>query len=549
MKKTALSSFFALYLLFVLTSCEKQEVEKKKFVNGIHLNVLQDVITLDPRKGADYISGSIQYLLFEGLMRMTPDSVSSPAIADKIDVSEDGLTYTFHLRNSKWSNGLPITAYDFSQTWLDMLNPNFPAPNVHLLYPIKNAEKAKRGVVSQNEVGIKVLNYNTIEVTLETPTPYFKELITFCVFYPVCQHTALENEGWALENEGGFVGNGPYRLAKRRPGREIILEKNPFYWDAKSVELEQISISIVDNESTALHLYNNNELDLIGLPFRGIPSDSIPDLLDKGLIETTDVPASTICCFNMDKYPFNNKNIRKAFAYSIDRKSLVDNITQIGETPGVDLLPESLLSNQPEPFFKDGDVESAQKFLALGLKELKITIDDLPKLTLLHSTTGNSPKIAQALQDQWRRALGITVLLSSEEYKVYLDKLGTKDFDISQCVWIAQYPDPMNILDRFRIKTNTKNIPGYSNEEYSNILESSMYYLNKEERFELLKKALLILNDDVPLTALYHWKNPYMKKKHVDGLVVDKWGFSYLTGIKVNEKKVPENRPVLASVN
>jgi len=536
MKNQVFSFFLTLYLLFSFISCDHQEGEKKNHVNAIHLNVLQDVVTLDPRKGADYISCSIQYLLFEGLMRMTLDSVSATGIAEKIDVSSDGLTYTFHLRNSKWSNGIPITAYDFSQTWLNMLSPDFPAPNAHLLYPIKNAEKAKRGLISQNEVGIKVLNYNTIELTLETPTPYFKELITFCVFYPVCQHTALENEGWALENGGNFVSNGPYRLSKRRPGREIILEKNPFYWDADSVQLEQISISIVDNESTALHLYNNNELDLIGLPFRGIPSDSIPDLLDKGLIETTEIPASTICCFNMDKYPFNNKNIRKAFAYSIDRKSLVDNITQIGETPGINLLPESLLSNQPEPFFKDGDVESAKKFLALGLKELKISFEDLPKLTLLHSTSGNAPKIAQALQDQWRKALGVSVTLSSEEYKVYLDKLEMKDFDISQCVWIAQYPDPMNILDRFRIKTNTKNIPGYNNEEYSKILESSLYYQNKEERFELLKKALLILNDDVPITALYHWKNPYMKKSHIDGLEIDKWGFLYLTGIKTHKK-------------
>lgn len=542
--KTKAKIMISCFLIAICSfACSKKE-NNTKIVNGINVNLLQDPMTLDPRKGADFTSTTVMYLLFEGLVRMTPESIASPGIASSVDVSEDGLKYTFHLRDCKWSNGVPITAYDFSQTWLDMLDPLFPCPNAHLLYPIKNAEQAKRGKVSLKEVGIKVINYNTLEVYLESPTPYFEELISYCVFYPVCQHHVQENTSWAEACDQDFICNGPYRLAKRQLKRQIVLEKNPYYWDADSVDLERITISIVDNEMTALSMFENDQLDMIGLPFTGIPSDSIPNYMDKGLIKTTDVPATTICCFNLDKYPFNNKNIRKAFAYAINRQEIVDGITQTGEKPGTDLLPESLLSSQPEPFFQDGDIETAKMHLQKGLDELNITINDLPELTLLHASTGIYPKLAQAIQEQWRKALGISVTLNGYEYKVFLDKLAKKDYCIGQCIWVVQYYDPMNILDRFRVKENVKNYPGFDNKEYRDLVDGSVYYANKEERFEQLSKALEIINEEVPLTAIYHWKNPYMiKSEYVKGLLVQPTGFFHLLNINLEKENLPYDRP------
>jgi oligopeptide transport system substrate-binding protein len=548
MKKLLRYFLLTLSFLMSLASCSKSPTSKK-IVNGIHLNIIQEPLTLDPRKGADYTSSTLQFFLFEGLLRMTPDSLAAPAIAERVDVSEDELTYTFHLREAKWSNGTPITAYDFSQTWLDMLDPYFPAPNAHLLFPILNAEKAKKGLVSLKDVGIHALNYNTLEINLEAPTPFFKELISCCVFSPVCQHHTQQNSDWAEAVDKDFVCNGPYRLARRKIGNEIIFEKNPYYWDADSVELEQITISIIDNETTALNMFLNNQLDMIGLPFTGIPSDAIPNLLDKGLIKTTEIPASTICCFNLNKYPFNNKNIRKAFAYSVNRKEIVDNITQTGEIPGVKLLPDSLLSNQPEPFFKDGDVETAKMYLKKGLEELGITKEQLPKLTLLHASTGIYPKVAQAIQEQWRRALDITVELNGFEYKVFLDKLGKKDYCIGQCVWIVHYYDPMSILDRFRIKENAKNYPGFDNQTYRELVDRSLFYANKEERFSELNKALDVINEEVPLTAIYHWKSPYMHKPYIKDLFVDPSGTLYLPKVKLEKDLLPSNRPSQFLIN
>ncbi|MCH9811792.1 peptide ABC transporter substrate-binding protein [bacterium] len=532
--KNKIQILFPLLFTLLFFACEKKLPPSEK-KNRLRLVVHQDPLTLDSRKSADFVSGTFQYLLFQGLVRMTPDSVAAPAIAEEIEISEDGLTYTFHLRDARWSNGVPITAYDFCQTWKDMLDPNFPSPNAHLLYPIQNAEKAKRGLASPNEIGICAINHNTLKIYLAKPAPYFKELICFPVFSPVCQHYVQDKPNWAETEGNAFVCNGPYKIARRIPGREIVLEKNPYYWDADSVDLEEITFTIVDNDMVALNMFENNELDIIGLPFKGIPSDSIPDLLSKGLIKTTDLPGTTICCFNMDIYPFTNKNIRKAFAFAINRKEIVDNITQTGELPGEDLLPPSLLDNQPTPFFIDGDQKMAKKYLEKGLKELGITVNDLPKITLLHAATGVYPKVAQAIQEQWRKTLGISVELCMHEYKTFLDKLAKKDFCISQCVWIAQYHDPMNILDRFCIKDNSKNYPGYDNQEYTDIIEASTYIQDKKKRFELLRQALCILNEEVPVTAIYHWKSPYMKKNYVENLQFHDSGFVDLHTVQINQ--------------
>ncbi len=541
--KRRLTHLFSLiFFIAIITSCSKT-TPAKKIVNGIYLNITQDPLSLDPRKGVDYTSSTIQFLLFEGLFRMSSDALATPALATHFEISNDGLTYTFHLREAKWSNGQPITAYDFSQTWLDMLHPTFPSPNAHLLFPILNAEKAKKGLVSLKEVGIHPLNYNTLEITLETPTPYFLELISFCVFSPVSQNCVQQNNKWAEASTTDFICNGPYRLVKRRAGSELVLEKNPYYWNINSVDLEQITFSIIDNETTALHMFLNNQLDMIGSPFTTIPLDAIPSLLEKKLIKTSEIPATTICCFNLDRYPFNNKNIRKAFAYSINRKEIVDNIIQTGGVPGTNLLPETLLPNQVDPLFIDGDVQTAQMYLKKGLDELGISLNDLPKLTFLHSSMGIYPKLAQAIQAQWQVVLGIMVELNGFEYKVFLDKLGKKDFCIGQCTWIAQYHDPMNILDRFKIKENTKNYPGFDNKEYRDLIDGSLYFDIKEERFSELNKALAILNEEVPFTTIYHWKNSYMQQRHINDLLISSEGFFCLNKVKIDKKNLPPNRP------
>lgn len=503
------------------------------------MNINQDHLTLDPRKGADFSSVSVQFMVFEGLVRMTPYATRAPALAESVDISDDLLRYTFHLREALWSDGTPVTAFDFIQTWKDILNPNFPSPNAHLLFPIRNAELAKQGQISDREIGIRALDHKTIEVYLEQPTPYFLDMLSFAIFHPVNQSIAVRDPKWADGKEGLLVSNGPFRLKEWRHGNYITLEKNPYYWDAKNVELEEIHISLVNSEQTALQLYEQGELDFLGLPFTGIISDSVPDLLDKGMIKTTSLPASTICCFNMHSHPFQNKNIRKAFAYAINRQEIIKNVTQLKEENGICLLPSSL-GFDSQPFFEDGDVERAQDFLEKGLKELGITREKLGTIRLLHASSGVYPMVAQALQTQWLKNLGVLVRLEGYEYKVFLDKLTKRDYQMGQCVWIAQYLDPMNIFDRFKNSNMLKNYPGYDNPEYEKILDLSMKIRDTEDRFQYLKRAEAILVEDMPLTAIYHWKNAYLVKDYVKDFAFNQAGGYFFQEVVIDDKKKSE---------
>jgi oligopeptide transport system substrate-binding protein len=302
--------------------------------------------------------------------------------------------------------------------------------------------------------------------------------------------------------------------------------------------LENIHFSIITDSLTAYRMYENNELDIMGIPFTGIPSDAVPSLLDKGLLQASALPASSICCFNMHKFPFNNLNIRKAFAFAINRKEIIDNITQMHEEVGLNLLPKILLTNQPPPFFEDGDVKLAQMYFRKGLKELGISRKDLKPIKLLHAQTGIYPKIAQALQQQWQNALGIEVHLQGKEYKIFLDKLNKKEFQISQCIWVTQYHDPMNILERFESKDHCKNYPGYENPEFSALLDQSHYTNSKEERLEIIRKAISIFLEEMPLTPIFHWNNMYMQKPYVKNLQLKPSGYLHLNNIYIQEDEL-----------
>lgn len=532
-------SILLLILIFFLPCCSKKESKREQ--TTLRLNIVQDPLTLDPRKSADFISSTIQFLLFEGLVRITPYTTVSLALADSVDISEDKRTYTFHLRNAKWSDGTIITAYDFVQTWKDVLQPDFPSSNAHLLFPIKNAEKAKQGLVPEREIGLRAVDHNTIQVYLEQPTPFFLEMVSFCVFAPIYQRLALSNSKWADEKGSGFICNGPYRLAKWKRGSEIVLEKNPYYWDAENVTLDRIHFSIIDNEMTALKMFELDELDILGLPFTGIPSDSVPSLMDKGILRTTSLPGSTICCFNLSSFPFTNLNMRKAFAFAINRQEIVDNVTQMNEEIGLHLIPKNLMQERNDPFFQDGDEEKAKHYFQKALKEMRITSDELGPITLLHASSGIYPKVAQALQEHWRRVLGVHVRLEGCEYKVFLDKLTKRDYQMGQCVWIAQYHDPMNFFERFKNKTNAKNYPNYDNPEYTNLLNESNFAQDVKTRLEILRRAEAIFVNDMPLTAIYHWNSSYLLNPSVQNLQVYPTGGFYLCGIHFKKKSDSKN--------
>jgi oligopeptide transport system substrate-binding protein len=504
-------------LSILLVSCGNNSSLQTKKSQVVRLNLKGEPATLDPRKGGDVISSHMHFLLFEGLVRLHEDGSITPAQAESFEISEDRMVYTFHLRDATWSDGSAVTALDFEKSWKDILNPAFPSLNAHLLYPIRNAEKAKKGSVPLHEVGITARDEKTLVITLEKPTPYFLDLISFCVFFPVSHTVDEQFPEWSHHAGEHFVSNGPFILKEWKHNNEIIAIRNPLYWDHQRVIPDTIHCSMIDNEMTALQMFENNELDMIGEPLSPLPVDALPSLKQKGRLLKHPVGGTTMIAFNVDLFPFNNRNIRKALAYAIDRKSIVENITQMGEQVANNVIPPILKNKRDRAFFKDNDIEKAKELLALGMKELGITLDAFEKISYYYSTSDLNHKIAQAIQQQWLQNLGIRIQLENVEHKVLMNKLTKRDFALAQTIWLAQYNDQMNILERFKFKSNVKNYPNWENPEYIRLIEQS-FYETGEQRVATLESAEQIFADEMPIAPIYHWEMAYMKQPHLEDI-------------------------------
>jgi oligopeptide transport system substrate-binding protein len=451
----------------------------------------------------------MHFLFFEGLVRLNADNSVSPAQAESFEISEGGTVYTFTLRDCVWSDGTPVTAYDFEKSWKDILDPSFPSVNSHLLYPIKNAEAAKSGKVPASEIGIYAKDAKTFVVTLEKPTPYFLDLIAFCVFFPVSCQKDKEHPDWFYNAGEHFVSNGPFILHQWKHNNEIVAIKNPSYWDQNRVRPSFIYFSIIENEMTALQMFENGQLDMIGEPLSPLPIDALPALKKKGLVKKYPIGGTTIIAFNIEKEPFNNAKIRKAFTYAIDREAIVTNITQMGEVPALNAVPPVLKNNRNRPFFKDCDVALANSLLEEGMQELGITKEAFKNIVYYYAISELNNKIAQALQQQWQNTLGVQIKIEKAEQKVLMDKLTKRDYALAQSLWIAQYNDQMNILERFKYKTNAKNYASWENPEYIRLLEAS-FYENGEQRANILEQAEEIFLSEMPICPVYHWDMTYM---------------------------------------
>lgn len=498
----------------LLFSCQKSPAPIPK--QKLFLNIPSDPSTLDPRKGGDFVSSVFHFLLFDGLTRLDDNGKVGLSLADRVEISDDRKTYTFHLKEAYWSDGAPITAWDFEKSWKDILHPDFPAMNAHLLYSIKNAEGAKIGKKSLTEVGIASIDAKTLQVTLERPTPYFLELIAFCVFYPVNSEMDHYDPDWEQQTGKKFICSGPFCLKDWKRNNMIALEKNHYYSKVDQMILEEISFSIVNSEMTTLQMFEKGQVDIVGQPLIPLPSDAIPELVKNSKLHVYPVPATTFCSFNISAFPFDNVNIRKAFSYAINRREIVQNITQLNEPPALGIIPPVLKKNGiMRSFFNDGDFELAKLYFERGIKELGISREDFPKIKYLYSNSESHHKIAQALQQQWQEAFHITIDLECIDKKILMHLLKTRNYQIAQTFWMAQYNDPMNIFERFKYRSNVKNYPGWEDEKFIQLLNASDEAKNEIERYALLEQAEEIFLDQMPIAPIYHWNSAYITKPYI----------------------------------
>ncbi|UYZ13286.1 peptide ABC transporter substrate-binding protein [Brevibacillus sp. WF146] len=495
--------------------------EAKKSGKVLRVNLGYEIPTADPSLSEDPVSAAIVRATFDGLTRTGPDGKPQPSIAEKIDVSADLLTYTFHLRDAKWSNGDPVTAHDFEYAWKRALDPKTGANYAYQLYYLKNGKKANRGEAKLDEVGVKALDAKTLQVTLEQPTPFFLELTSFPTYYPVNKKVAEANPKWANE-AGTHVGNGPFKLAAWEHKQKLTLVKNDKYWDKDAVKLDRIEGTMVEDENTELAMFDNGELDWAGQPLGQLPPDALPYLKEEGLLQTQPIAGVYYYKFNTEQPPFTNAKIRKAFAYALNRKALSDEGVIGTHLPALGFVPPTMTVSS-HPYFKDNDAETAKKLLAEGMKELGIS--KLPPITLSYNTSEAHKKIAEAIQKQWRQTLGAEVKLENKEWKVFLEDLHNGSYQIARYGWLGDFNDPINYLELFMEKDGGNNDTHWENAEYRKLLTQSATQTDPEKRRELLVQAEAILMDEMPVLPIYYYTQSYVKRDHVQGVLIDGLGF------------------------
>jgi len=506
-----------------------EEVESEKV---LFLNNGMEPTSFDPSIGFDSVSWSPLNNLMEGLTRLGETHEPEPAIAEKWDVSSDGKVYTFHLRdNAKWSNGDNVTAGDFVFAWKHMLDPDTGSPAAFLGYFIEGAEAYNNGEGSADEVKVKAVDEKTFEVTLTSPQAYFLSVITNPSFFPINEKVATENPNWFAE-AATFVGNGPFNLTEWEHDSHFVMEKNDQYWDATNVKLDKVHWAIIDDTNTEYQMYQTGNLDV-----SGIPADLSDQLFAEGKVQVGDQAGDYFYRFNVTLEPFQNVNIRRAFAMAVDQQQIVEFVTKKGEKPAYGFVSYGFKDPSGKDFREtSGDlvktnVEEAKALLAKGMEEEGY--DTLPEVTLTYSTSDSHKKIAEALQQMYKENLGVDVKLANMEWKVFAEEQTALKFQLSRSSFLADYADPINFLENFQTGLSM-NRTGWSNAEYDQLIKDAKNEGDEAKRYEMMYKAEKILFDEMPIFPLYFYNQAYLQNEAVTGIIRHPVGYIELKGADKN---------------
>lgn len=490
-----------IFVIFLGTSCHKESKNKEK---SLHITYNDNPATIDPRKSGDVISSCVIFNIFDGLLRCEPNGDIIPSLAKSVEVSKDKKRYTFHLRDAKWSDGTPLTAEDFVYTWKTSFDPNIPCLCAQLLFPIKNAEKIAHKELSFEDLGVFALDDHTLCVDLEYPAPYFKALTCFCNFFPLPKHIVEKNPNWDKHIDSSIVCCGAFKPLSFTPNKELVLEKNPYFWNADQVEVEKLHMHIISDPNTALQLYDRGEIDILGTA--PLPKDAISFLLKRDDLHIFPMGGTAFVSFNVNQFPFTNKNIRKAFSYAINRSSITKAITQANEPIGTRCIPPVMVGNKNRVVVEDYKPNLAKEFLNKGLKEMGITLKELGSITLTHVPMMDKA-ISIAIKDQWEKELGVPIRFDGKDYKSAMDKMYKHTFQAGLCCWIVQINDPMNIFDRFKYKNSPKNYPNWENAEYIRLLDASNLAEDEQTRLKYFEQIEDLFLDEAPISPVFHFNS------------------------------------------
>ncbi len=504
-------------------SNDKQTGETEEGTNAdggekvLYLNNGVEPSSLDPSIGFDEVSWDPLNNLMEGLTRLGEDHMAQPGVAEEWDVSEDGLTYTFYLReDAKWSNGDPVVAEDFVYAWKYMLDPETASPAAFLAYVIEGAEAYNSDEGSKDDVAITAIDEKTLEVVLTAPTGYFLDLLTNPAFFPVNHQVAEENPNWHAEADS-FVANGPFMLESWDHDNEMVFAKNNEYWDADVVKLDKVHFAMVNDTNTQYQMFEKGELDTAS-----IPPELSDELIDGENVFVGESGGLEFYRFNVTEEPFQNKKIRQAFALAIDREEIAQYVVKNKVEPAYGFISPGFTSPSGKDFRDENgdlvsfDPEQAKQLLEEGMEEEGY--DELPEIVLSFNTSDPNKAVAETLQDMLSEHLGVDVTLENQEWNVFAEAQQNLELQFSRSSFLNDYNDPVNFLESF-ITDSYMNRTGFSSEEYDDLIKKGQTELDEEKRWEYLYEAEKLLAEEMIAIPIRYYNTVVLEADGITGIL------------------------------
>lgn len=512
---------FAIFLLaLLLAGCAQRETP---VAAGLRTQTLivgnySEPISMDPHLALGTTDQIILNTLFEGLTALDEATGQPvPAAATAWDVTPDGLVYTFHLRPAaRWSNGDLVAAADFAFAYRRILDPKLAAQYAYMLWPIKNAKAFNTGALTDSAaIGIEVVDTATLRITLERATPYLPALAAHMTWLPVHRAT-IERHGdiasrqnpWATPQR--CVGNGPFTLAQWRANDRVVVRKNPHYWDAARTRLEQVIFLPTDTSDADERNFRAGQVHVTALlaPARiAHYRATAPHLLRRDPFACT-----WFVRFNTTRPPFDRPLVRRAFGLALDRQAIADRVAAGSRRPASTLVPPGFAGYDVPPAAPP-DFAAARRLLSeAGYPDGR----GLPTFELLTQSSVELARMAELLQETWRREFGVSVTIAAKETKTTWQCQQSLDFDMALGAWAADFADPANFLEVF-LSDAGNNWTGWRSAEYDRLVTTSANLPDTAQRFAQLRQAEALLLDEAPIAPVSFDAQVYLIHPAVKG--------------------------------
>jgi oligopeptide transport system substrate-binding protein len=482
----------------------------------LHRGNLTEPTSLDPHKGDGTPSSNVQRDLFEGLVIPAADGSLVPGAAERWEISEDGKTYRFFLREEgRWSNGDAVTADDFVFGLRRSADPATLSNYSMILSPIENADAVISGAEPPASLAVVAEDERTLVIRLKAPTPYFIELLTHSTTYPL-HEPSLREHGSRFARPGNLVGNGAFVLDEWVVQSHIKLSKSPTYWDRDKVRLETVFYYPIENLNTELKLYRASELDWTdSLPYQQLAwvRKNLPDEL-----HIDPYLGVYYFGFNTSRPPFEgNPGLRQALSMAIDREIITDKVTGAGEIPAYGWVPPLPGYEGQKPDWALMTVEDRLAEARRLYAQAGYGPDKPLEVEIRYNTSENHKRISLAVAAMWKKELGVKATLINQEFKVFLDtRKQKKDTQVFRAAWIGDYRDPFNFLEILH-SGHGQNDTGYVSPEYDAFMRRSMSEPEAEARRLILEEAERLLLDDQPVMPIFFYVNRRVVKPWVRG--------------------------------